>query len=201
MIARFLCAMVAEEKEKNKKEQEQDSSEPTKIHFGAWDHIDRFRYLDIKPNPEVLQETKSIAQLLGNKVPGVEEFLTDEIYLSLKGRLMYNCYAVVPTEPVETKVSRVKEKRKSKLNPQQVSNYVYLQESSEKIRKTSAGEQSSVGAALYKISTYVGHAKSEDEANTVLEFKEGDHHITATAIKKIEKGQELLAVYDLPKPE
>lgn len=117
MIARFLCAMVAEEKEKNKKEQEQDSSEPTKIHFGAWDHIDRFRYLDIKPNPEVLQETKSIAQLLGNKVPGVEEFLTDEIYLSLKGRLMYNCYAVVPTEPVETKVSRVKEKRKSKLNP------------------------------------------------------------------------------------
>lgn len=105
MIARFLSSMVAEEIAKNKKEQERSTVQTKTPTYSAWDHIDRFRYLEISSSPEISREITMLKELLGSKVPGIEEFLSEEIYLTLKGRLTYNCYAVATNDPVEVQVS------------------------------------------------------------------------------------------------
>jgi import receptor subunit TOM20 len=41
-----------------------------------------------------VQEIGLIKRVLTNKVPGIDQFLTDDIYLMLKGKLSYNSYPV-----------------------------------------------------------------------------------------------------------
>ncbi|KAI8087046.1 uncharacterized protein B0P05DRAFT_533471 [Gilbertella persicaria] len=166
MIARFLSAMVVEELNKQK---EPTSNEPT---FGAWDHVDRFRYLETKPSEESKAEIDMLKQVLGPKVQGISEFLSEEIYLMLKGKLLYNAYAI----PATTEVS--------------------LSESKEHMRSTDA-DAKYIAAGLYKISTYIG--QSEDKPNVRLSF---DHDtLSVIATKDIKKDEELLASYTLPVPK
>lgn len=99
MIAQFLSGMVAEEIEKNKAGK---SAENT---YSTWDHLDRFRYLDTAPSTASTEEIQMIKNILGVKVPGVDEFLTEEIYLMLKGKLGYNAYPIPAAEGEELEVS------------------------------------------------------------------------------------------------
>ncbi|KAI9316054.1 hypothetical protein BX666DRAFT_2019641 [Dichotomocladium elegans] len=163
MVAKFLSAMVAEEMERNRT--------GATVEYNAWDHMDRFRYLDTQPNTQSQKEIAILKELLGSKVAGINEFLTDEIYLMLKGKLLFNAYAVnIGDHEME------------------------LPESEEHMRKTES-DKTSVGAALYKISTYIG--QSEDAPNVKITF--GDNHeITVVAIKDISKDTELTANYTLP---
>lgn len=97
MIAQFLSGMVAEEVEKNKLGK---SASP----YSAWDHIERFKSATIKPTEELANEITMIKELLASKVPGIEEFLTDEIYLLLKGKLYENCFDVSNEKDVNVEV-------------------------------------------------------------------------------------------------
>lgn len=87
MIARFLASMVEEEMEDKQTDQQQQ-------HYSSWDHIDRMRYLESLPTENTVQEIEMIKRVLANKVPGIDKFLTDDIYLMLRGKLAYNCYPV-----------------------------------------------------------------------------------------------------------
>lgn len=169
MIARFLSAMVAEELSKQKEE-----NKSTETVFGAWDHVDRFRYLETSPSEQSTQEIAILKQVLGPKVQGISEFLSDEIYLMLKGKMLYNAYAIPATSEEETVV----------------------RESDEHMR-TTVKKAKFIGAGLYKISTYIG--QSDDNANVKLSFE--NDTLTVTALKDIKKDEELLASYTLPVPK
>lgn len=62
--------------------------------YSSWDHVDRFRYLELAPTPQNLKELTLIKELLGPKVTGVDEFLTEERFLMLKGKILFNAYSV-----------------------------------------------------------------------------------------------------------
>ncbi|ORY98232.1 MAS20 protein import receptor-domain-containing protein [Syncephalastrum racemosum] len=171
MVSKFLSTMVAEEVERTKSGVSADKS------YNSWDHVDRFRYLDTAPTEATTQEIQTLKELLGEKVQGISEFLTNEIYLMLKGKLLYNAYAV-NTESAELE----------------------LEESSEHVRKTPT-DKHSVGAALYKISTYLGQADSEEEANVRVVFDKENHDVSVYMTKDVKEGDELKAVYTLPVPK
>ncbi|KAI9483280.1 MAG: hypothetical protein EXX96DRAFT_137013 [Benjaminiella poitrasii] len=168
MIACFLSAMVAEELKKQKTEEKASETE-----FGAWDHVDRFRYLETLPTEDSKKEIAMLKEVLGPKVQGINEFLSDEIYLMLKGKMLYNAYGV-PASSEETEV----------------------RESDEHIRTTDSNAKY-IGAGLYKISTYIG--QTEDAPNVKLSFE--NDSLSVIAIKNIKKGDELLASYTLPVPK
>ncbi|KAL0089415.1 MAS20 protein import receptor-domain-containing protein [Phycomyces blakesleeanus] len=171
MIAQFLSTMIAEEKEKTKAGKAAESM------YSAWDHIDKYRYLDLSPSEATVTEMKMIKELLGSKVPGIDEFLSEEIYLMLKGKLGYNAYPILATEGDEVDAEAA---------------------SKERIRELSE-ERPSVGAALYKISTYLGQG-ADETTNTKLVF--GDNHdITVVATRAVKQGEELFAPYVLQKPQ
>ncbi|KAF7724917.1 hypothetical protein EC973_000576 [Apophysomyces ossiformis] len=167
MIARFLSTMVAEEVAKS----QQGSTEDT---YNSWDHVDRFKYLETAPSVESNQEIELLKALLGPKVQGISEFLTNEIYLMLKGKLIYNAYAIKPSEDVSAV------------------------ETTELIRETKDNDKPSIGAGLYKISTYIG--QSEDEYNVKCTFRD-NHEMAVIATKDIKEGQELKALYTMPVPK
>ncbi|CAO0798233.1 unnamed protein product [Mucor circinelloides] len=169
MIARFLSAMVAEELSKQKTEEK--VGETT---FGAWDHVDRFRYLETTASPESTAEISMLKQVLGPKVQGISEFLSDEIYLMLKGKMLYNAYGI----------------------PASASEQVEVRPSDEHVRSTDPNAKY-IGAGLYKISTYIG--QSDDNANVKLTFE--NDTLSVTALKDIKKDDELLASYSLPVPK
>ncbi|ORZ33816.1 hypothetical protein BCR44DRAFT_1191285 [Catenaria anguillulae PL171] len=93
-MVRFLAQMV---KEDMAKAADPNPSEA----FGAWDHIERLKYLELSPTDEDEHNMKVLREVLGAKVPGLDEFLTEERYMMLKGKFLYNQVAVVSEAPVK----------------------------------------------------------------------------------------------------
>lgn len=101
MIAEFLSAMVTEETERTQRGDVDDNKT-----FTSWDHVDRFRYLDIQSTDDTQTEIELLKNLLDPKVQGISEFLSDQIYLMLKGKLLYNAYAIeIADKPLDVPVS------------------------------------------------------------------------------------------------
>jgi import receptor subunit TOM20 len=92
MIAQLLSSMVAEEQEKTRLGKAK--AEP----YSAWDHIEKFKTKSLQQSETLTNEATKIKDLLETKVPGIGDFLKDEIYLQLKGKLEENAYQVATTE-------------------------------------------------------------------------------------------------------
>ncbi|KAG1471362.1 hypothetical protein G6F56_002165 [Rhizopus delemar] len=157
MIAKLFCVMVSEEVEKKKESK-----------YNSWDHIERLKAVDVQPIDRYVKEAGMIKQLLSSKVPGIEEFLTDEIYLTLLSKLNGNVFEVAS-------------------NQEQ-----FLEKSSEPSRKLGGEDISRLGSSIYKITSYLLKS-SLDDANVNITFD--GSMITATASKPIKKEQEIKAYY------
>jgi import receptor subunit TOM20 len=96
LIARFLATMVHDEIEKAKS--------GITDGYGSWDHVDRFRYLELASTAQNMKELKLIKELLGPKVTGVDEFLTEERFLMLKGKILFNAYSVQSISKAEKEI-------------------------------------------------------------------------------------------------
>ncbi|CEP13375.1 hypothetical protein [Parasitella parasitica] len=162
MIAQFLSSMVAEELENSKLGKDAP-------HYSAWDHIERFNQQEVEASETTSKETSMIKDLLASKVPGIDEFLTDEIYLLLKGKLNENAFEI-PASDLNTEKSA---------EPARLLNI----------------ESTGLGSSLYKISTFVGKSESLDDSNVLFEFKDNSNILTATAAKDIKKNDEIRAFY------
>ncbi|KAI8340792.1 hypothetical protein BC941DRAFT_371277 [Chlamydoabsidia padenii] len=167
MIARFLASMV--EEEMNNKQTDQQ-------HYSSWDHIDRMRYLESIPTEHTVQEIEMIKCVLANKVPGIDQFLTDDIYLMLRGKLAYNSY------PIPSAGSGV-------YNDQIGMDEQYRQ-------LPGMDDKKIVGTGLYKISTYIG--QSVDHPNVKIVFAENNNKLSVLATQDIKKGEELTTDYIVP---
>lgn len=82
MLAKFLAKMVHEETLNTGEE------------YNLFDHIERLRYLEIRPSEAEEKEIALLKAALGAKIPGIEEFINEERYLTLKGKLLYNAYGL-----------------------------------------------------------------------------------------------------------
>ncbi|CAJ0915764.1 19753_t:CDS:10 [Entrophospora sp. SA101] len=98
MIARFLARMVYEETQKVASGIEEE--------YTTWDHIERLRYLDVPATSKEEKEINLLKELFAAKVPGMEEFISEERYMVLKGKFTYNAYGN-NSEPVRSSESPV----------------------------------------------------------------------------------------------
>ncbi|KAJ3019443.1 hypothetical protein HKX48_002086 [Thoreauomyces humboldtii] len=84
LVARFLAKMVAEEKVKKEGKEK----------YSTWDHLERL--YDLKPKVTDVEraEVDLIKNTIGPHVPGFADFLSEERYMVLKGKIQYNMYGV-----------------------------------------------------------------------------------------------------------
>ncbi|RUP43210.1 hypothetical protein BC936DRAFT_137470 [Jimgerdemannia flammicorona] len=164
MIARFLATMVYEETTKVPTGRDDE--------YNTWDHIERLRFLEVNPGPTEALEIKLLKELLGPKVPGIDEFVTEERYLTLKGKLQYNAYGVETVAEGEKTVPK---------SPEQHRN----------ARSTSPAHPLT-GAALYRATSYLAHSC---EPNTAVSFPRRTQELALVATRPIKQGEELTTSY------
>ncbi|CAG8578621.1 8821_t:CDS:2 [Paraglomus brasilianum] len=161
MIARFLARMIYEETEKVAKGVEEE--------YGTFDHIERLRYLEIKPTPAEKGEIELLRELLASKVPGIQEFISEERYLMLKGKLMYNAYGIRTHKSEDSHLIK------------------------ENAGETMRGDITpATGAGFYRVASYLTHSC---EPNTEITFPKGNHKLSLVAISPIKAGDQLRVSY------
>ncbi|ORX97977.1 MAS20-domain-containing protein [Basidiobolus meristosporus CBS 931.73] len=158
MIAKYLTHMVYEENQKLAAGVEDE--------YSAWDHLERLKYLEIVPTEKEEQELQATRDLLSTKVPGMEEFLNDERFLLLKGKMMYNAIGI--TSQDEEAVN----------------------DGDNFARSDRQGHV--IGAGLYKISSYANHTC---EPNARVTFPKGDRKLALVATKPLKAGDQLFITY------
>ncbi|KAJ1512193.1 hypothetical protein HMI54_014425 [Coelomomyces lativittatus] len=121
-IAKFLAYMVYEDQMKNQQVNQEE--------FGVWDHLERMKYMDLPMNEKEKKIQKKMQAAVGAKIPGFDEFLTDERYVILKGKFLYNQYSVANGEAEN---ALAKEMQRCALS-------------------------SAVGVGFYPVSTYLTHS-------------------------------------------
>lgn len=82
MLAKFLVRMVFE------------ASQNSGVEYNSFDHMERLRYLEVSLSAEEEKEMELVKGALGSNIPGIDEFITEERFLLMKGRLLYNLYGV-----------------------------------------------------------------------------------------------------------
>lgn len=156
MIAKFLVTMVFEES-LNKNEE-----------YNMFDHIERLRFLEVRPSVAEEKEIKLLKAALGAKIPGIEEFINEERYLALKGKLLYNAYGVTTS-----------------LDPSRS-----VEPSPEQCR--SIHDIPVVGAGFYRVTSYISHSC---DPNTKIAFLDRNDNMSLVATKDIKAGEELHVGY------
>ncbi|KAJ2609189.1 mitochondrial import receptor subunit tom20 [Coemansia sp. RSA 1365] len=171
LIAKFFGILLDREK---KKELERmlggtnvkQSSEIDE--YTTWEHLECMRYLELVPTSNDSRMLKKLGDLLNSNVPGLTEFVTNDRYTMLKGKLDYNAYAVhsadgvkVPLETEETRVSDT-------MRDDHVS--------------------STVGISLYLISSHIAH---DCDPNAQIIFPENTSKAAIKVLKPIAADEEL----------
>ncbi|KAI9172968.1 mitochondrial import receptor subunit tom20 [Blastocladiella emersonii ATCC 22665] len=212
LMARFLAQMVHEDMVK--------SQDPTGGEtFGAWDHIERLKYLEITtPTADDAKHMEVLRRVLGTKVPGLDEFLTEERYLLLKGKFMYNEYAVnIASASASASSAAADAAAAAAAGPVAIATETETEEEGaeakiEEVEDVSAAPAAAAakipeeplrsdspvttatlaGASVYMTTSYLGHAC---EPNTAVEFPSKSCKVALVAAKPIAKGDVLTIAF------
>jgi import receptor subunit TOM20 len=163
-IAQFLAFMVYEDMKK--------STMPNPEGFGVWDHLERLRYLEIQPTEDDKAHMAMLRDLLSSKVPGLEEFLNEERYLLLKGKFLYNQFAITGNPGANNR-----DEGELQANPQCTDP-----------KRSASAPTTFVGTGLYPVSSYLGHSCSP---NVVVTYPENNRRLALVASQPIKKGEVL----------
>ncbi|CAI2182138.1 13017_t:CDS:2 [Funneliformis geosporum] len=159
MIARFLAKMVHEETQKVATGVEEE--------YSTWDHIERLRFLAVQPSDKESKEITLLRELFKTKVPGMEEFISEERYLMLKGKLMYNAYGIY----TEHNMGAIKENLEETMR---------------------SSQPTVIGAGFYRVASYIAHSCNP---NTETRFPDNNNVLSIVATKPIKVGDELKISY------
>jgi len=102
LVARFIARQVAFETQKLAQatapgtvfpaaEADYTDSDNKTEKYVLADHLERLRYLEVVPNKEEFQLLRDV---LAAALPGLEEFISDEKYATLCGKMAYNAFGV-----------------------------------------------------------------------------------------------------------
>ncbi|KAF8592444.1 MAS20-domain-containing protein [Ramaria rubella] len=140
--------------------------------YSLYDHIERLRYLELSPQAE---EAELISQLLKTVIPGLEQYITDERYATLKGKMAYNAIGISYGDGRANKPA-------SRVRPEHV----------EKTR-TPYGTDRQTGCGLYPVSSYqLSHSCNPSVRPS---FPEGTSTLHLIANHALAKGDELTMAY------
>ncbi|KAF9937490.1 hypothetical protein BGZ67_001223 [Mortierella alpina] len=156
MLAKFLVKMVYEESLNRGEE------------YNSFDHMERLRYLDVPATADEEKEIELLKVALGSNIPGIDEFITEERYLVMKGRLLYNIYAISSSLDADRDIQPMPE------------------------RQRSLHDSPITGAGFYRVSSYASHSC---EPNVKLVFSEHNHKASVVATRDVKAGDELLVGY------
>ncbi|CAG8663609.1 6327_t:CDS:2, partial [Paraglomus occultum] len=137
--------------------------------YGTFDHVERLRYLEIKPTSAEKVEIELLRELLASKVPGIQEFISEERYLMLKGKLMYNAYGIKTHKSEDS--------------------HLIKENAGETMR---AEATPATGAGFYRVASYLTHSC---EPNTEITFPKDNHKLSLVAISSIKAGDQLRVSY------
>ncbi|ORX64879.1 MAS20-domain-containing protein [Anaeromyces robustus] len=157
MIARFVAKMI--DRELNGKPQSEEYSD--------WDHLERFKFLDeLESSEDDEKELALIQSIIGKHS---NEILPKEYYNMLKGRFLYNIYAI-PAPKEETSLTL---------------------EKSNEIKRYVAGEPI-IGAGLYHISSFIHNSF---HPNVEVKFLDNSNELSLVALKDLKEGDVLTVKY------
>ncbi|KAJ3214326.1 hypothetical protein HK099_006928 [Clydaea vesicula] len=166
--------------------EEQQGTAGTLSEYSTWDHIDRFHYIDLaKPTDvdgekiwfaslEQIEKEYKLVFALFNKTPKFDKFLTDERYMVIKGKFLYNAISIIS----ENEVKKTEEKEKPKGE--------YFKSSTNKSRE--------VGVGLYHIASYLSHScepNVEFKFGSLNKEKKAGSLLNVVAKKDLTKGDEI----------
>ncbi|KAJ1968549.1 mitochondrial import receptor subunit tom20 [Dispira parvispora] len=164
LIAKFFGHMIAVEKQKQLAGTEGD--------YTVWERLEHLEFLSVDGSSDDKGNQKAICELVGRKVSGLEDFMTEERYLSLKGKMLYNAIGVrAPTN----------DDAAPSMGASPASEYV-----------RAAGTSDLVGAGIYLVSSYIKHSC---EPNVVPTFPEGTNRLSIKVTHPIKKGEEITMAY------
>ncbi|KAG0089644.1 hypothetical protein BGZ93_009761 [Podila epicladia] len=139
--------------------------------YYSFDYIDPLSSLlnlEVSKTAEEEKEIELLRATLGSSVPGFAEFLTDEGYLAMKGRLLFNNYGISTCLDADREIQSLPEIQRCVL------------------------DGSITGAGFYRLTSYLFHSC---EPNTKLLFSEKDHRVSVVAMTEIKTGEELVVSY------
>jgi import receptor subunit TOM20 len=101
LVARFIARQVVNETAKllpaghpsARKPEAADSDEWTAHGYTLFDHMERVRYLELGGREG---EAEQLRAILKANLQGLEDFVTDERYTTLVGKMAYNAYGISP---------------------------------------------------------------------------------------------------------
>lgn len=111
LVARFIARQVINETMKllppnhpynsNTPPQAATDNEWTTNGYTLFDHMERVRYLELSGKEGEAEQLRSIMKA---NLPGLDEFVTDERYTVLTGKMAYNAYGISPSGGRDDKV-------------------------------------------------------------------------------------------------
>ncbi|KAF9208923.1 hypothetical protein BGZ49_007129 [Haplosporangium sp. Z 27] len=156
MLAKFLVKMVHEE------------SLNSGAEYNSFDHMERLRYVDIPPSAEIEKEMELLKVALGSNIPGIDEFITQDRYLLMKGRLLYNIYGTSTALDNNREVETLPERHRS------------------------TRDAPVTGAGFYRVSSYLMHSC---EPNAKIVFSEHDNKLSIVTTREVQVEDELVVGY------
>ncbi|KAF9356528.1 hypothetical protein BGX34_009881 [Mortierella sp. NVP85] len=156
MLAKFLVRMVYE------------GAQNSGAEYNSFDHMERLRYLEIAPTAEEEREMELVKKALGSNIPGIDEFITEERFLLMKGRLLYNLYGVSTSLGANADVEPLP------------------------LMHRSVRDAPITGVGFYRVSSYLMHSC---EPNVKIVFSEHDHKASLVTTREVKAGDELVIGY------
>ncbi|KAG5724623.1 hypothetical protein E4T56_gene3665 [Termitomyces sp. T112] len=178
LLGRFIARQIAVETAKMSNLATPDSDFTNAEGYLLADHIERLRYIDLKPSQE---ERHALVDVLQTALPGIENLVKDA-YATLLGKITYNAFGVCFGDDGRD------DKSASAARPEDV----------EKTR-TPLGTSRQIGTAFYTLSCYLAHSC---DPNAHPSFSSGTAELSLVATRDLKKGDELTIAYvDVKKRE
>ncbi|KAG5639700.1 hypothetical protein H0H81_005883 [Sphagnurus paluster] len=176
LVARFIARQVALETSKmveggRKTTEKNDFTDADGGEYLLADHMERLRYLEVKPPAE---ELPLLVDVLQTALPGLEQFVTDERHATLLGKMAYNSFGVYfdggrDDKPEPT--ARPEDVEKSRIP---------------------CGTARQIGSAFYTLSSYLTHSCTPSARSS---FNSGTAELHLIAEKDLKKGDELTVAF------
>ncbi|KAG0255588.1 hypothetical protein BGZ95_005721 [Linnemannia exigua] len=156
LLAKFLAKMV------------HDESLNSGAEYNSFDHLERLVYVEKTLGPDEEKEIELLKLALGANIPGIDQFITEERYLVMKARLLYNIYGISSAISPSLNVKPMPETHRS------------------------VRDRPITGAGLYRTTSYLMHSC---EPNTKIVYSGRDHTVSLIATETIKAGDELQIGY------
>ncbi|KAH9965901.1 hypothetical protein BC827DRAFT_777388 [Russula dissimulans] len=139
--------------------------------YTLFDHMERVRYLELSGKEA---EAEQLRAILKANLPGLEDFVTDERYTVLIGKMAYNAYGISHSGGRDDKPPPT-------ARPEDV-----------ELTRTPNGTARQVGAGFYAVSSYISHS-CDPSAHPTFPHGNSEMHLVAT--RDIKAGDEITVSY------